>query len=186
MADPTAHFYSQPSYIGAGFPVFSGSRRQRGGNILGSLSKLILPALKAAGRAFLHRGSREAIGLAGDAGIAALSGRGKAGVMQTLRNRGLKRLSNAGKAAFGSAYNTYHRQHLSSPPKMPRQRPLPPPPPLPRPPMLKTTPLPRPPTLTAQRSTSSLGKRKHGLPIRTTAVKRRRRRGGGGTAIANF
>ena len=175
MADPTAHFYSQPSYIGAGFPVFSGSRRQRGGNILGSLSKLILPALKAAGRAFLHRGSREAIGLAGDAGMAALSGRGKAGLMQTLRNRGLKRLSNAGKAAFGSAYNTYHRQHLSSPPKMPQQRPLPPPPPL-----------PRPPTLTAQRSTSSLGKRKHGLPIRTTAVKRRRRRGGGGTAIANF
>ena len=175
MADPTAHFYSQPSYIGAGFPVFSGSRRQRGGNILGSLSKLILPALKAAGRAFLHRGSREAIGLAGDAGMAALSGRGKAGLMQTLRNRGLKRLSNAGKAAFGSAYNTYHRQHLSSPPKMPRQRPIPPPPPL-----------PRPPTLTAQRSTSSLGKRKHGLPIRTTAVKRRRRRGGGGTAIANF
>ena len=175
MADPTAHFYSQPSYIGAGFPVFSGSRRQRGGNILGSLSKLILLALKAAGRSFLHRGSREAIGLAGDAGMAALSGRGKAGLMQTLRNRGLKRLSNAGKAAFGSAYNTYHRQHLSSPPKMPRQRPIPPPPPL-----------PRPPTLTAQRSTSSLGKRKHGLPIRTTAVKRRRRRGGGGTAIANF
>ena len=170
MADPTAHFYSQPSYVGAGFPIFSGSRRQRGGNIFGALAKLVLPTAKAAGKAFVNRGIREGLGLAGDVGMAALTGRGKAGMMQTLKNRGLKRLGNAGKVAFGTAYNTFHDQHLPSAPKLPRPRPLPPPPPLPA------------PAVTRRR----LGKRKSGTPVRvtTTAVKRRRR--GGGATVANF
>ena len=47
MSDRTAAFYSGPSYTfrGAGFPVYSGSRRQRGGSILGALARNVLPAL---------------------------------------------------------------------------------------------------------------------------------------------
>ena len=70
--DRTASFYSQPSYHfrGAGFPVFSGSRRQRGGGILGSIGKMITPMLgnlgKSIGRAALKRGVSFASDIAKD------------------------------------------------------------------------------------------------------------------------
>ena len=161
MADPTALFYSEPSYVGAGFPVFSGGRRQRGGNILGSSAKMVLPTLKSAGNAFLNRAEREAFGLAGDLGMAALSGRGLKGVRQTLQQQGLKRLTNAGKVALGTALNTLQGTQF----KLNRQR---------RPPS------PPPPT-------PILGKRKTSAPTRATSYVKHRRRGGGSDgAIANF
>ena len=45
--DRTAAFYSRPSYVGAGFPVFAGSRRQRGGSILGALKSMVGPVLSS-------------------------------------------------------------------------------------------------------------------------------------------
>ena len=59
--DPTARFYSQPSYVGAGFPVFSGSRRQLGGGIFGSLAKMVLPAWKDVGGSNLRTTGRQMV-----------------------------------------------------------------------------------------------------------------------------
>ena len=48
--DHTVHFYSQPSYRGgANFPIFTGSRRQRGGGIFGSLGRMFAPIAKRVG-----------------------------------------------------------------------------------------------------------------------------------------
>ena len=101
--DPTARFYSQPSYVGAGFPVFSGSRRQRGGGIFGSLAKMVLPVLKSVGSSVLRTAGRQAVGLARDVAESALSGQGLTGVRQTLQRQGLKRLGNVGRSALRSA-----------------------------------------------------------------------------------
>ena len=79
--DTTARFYSQPSYIGGGgFPVFAGSRRQRGGGILGSLAKLVLPVVKSVRKSVLRSAGNEAFGLARDVAESALSGQGFDGV----------------------------------------------------------------------------------------------------------
>lgn len=61
--DRTSTFYSQPSYVGGGFPVFSGSRRQRGGNIFGALSRAVLPMLKIFGRRAFGHVAKKALGL---------------------------------------------------------------------------------------------------------------------------
>ena len=36
-------FYSRPSYVGGSFPIYSGSRRQRGGTIFGAGNREFLP-----------------------------------------------------------------------------------------------------------------------------------------------
>ena len=61
--DRTSSFYSQPSYVGGGFPVFSGSRRQRGGNIFGALSRAVLPLLRSFGRRAFGHVAKKALGL---------------------------------------------------------------------------------------------------------------------------
>ena len=85
----TAHaFYSGPSYLyrgGGGFPVFAGSRRQRGGSLLGSLAKMVMPVLGAVGKAALN----QAAGLAGDLVDDARQG---LPFRQSLKRRGLNRL----------------------------------------------------------------------------------------------
>ena len=92
--DRTAAFYSRPSYVGAGFPVYSGSRRQRGGSILGSIAKFALPMLKNVGRAALG----QAVGLAKDVAQDALSGQN---IGEALKRRGVQRLRNTASAALG-------------------------------------------------------------------------------------
>ena len=54
-----ANFYSQPSYMNGGtYPIYSGSRRQqKGGGLLGSISKYIAPL----GRKAIHTMKRIAI-----------------------------------------------------------------------------------------------------------------------------
>ena len=42
-----SNFYAAPSHMTGGFTIYSGSRRQRGGFLLGSLGKLLIPAGKA-------------------------------------------------------------------------------------------------------------------------------------------
>ena len=88
--DRTAAFYSAPSYHyrgAGGFPIFSGSRRQRGGGILGSLAKMAMPVLKTVGKAALG----EAVGFAKDVAGDIAQGRN---VGQSLKQHGLKRLKN--------------------------------------------------------------------------------------------
>ena len=55
--DRTANFYSQPSYHGGGFPIFTGARRQRGGGIFGALKTMLMPIAKSA----LKRGLKGAV-----------------------------------------------------------------------------------------------------------------------------
>ena len=59
VMDRTADFYSRPSHDfrgGAGFHVFAGSRRQRGGSVLGSLKGLFMPIAKDLGKAAVATG----------------------------------------------------------------------------------------------------------------------------------
>ena len=71
--DRTANFYSSPSYVGGSFPVFSGSRRQRGGSIFGALKNFFMPILTGFGKKLAKRGAKEAFGLAKDVARDALS-----------------------------------------------------------------------------------------------------------------
>ena len=41
-----SNFYAGPSRMTGGFTIYSGSRRQRGGNLLGTLGGLMIPAGK--------------------------------------------------------------------------------------------------------------------------------------------
>ena len=71
--DRTATFYMRPSYEfhGSGFPIFSGSRRQRGGSIFGSIKKFFTPIAKSVGKNLLTQG----IGLAQSVAADALAGK---------------------------------------------------------------------------------------------------------------
>ena len=66
--DRTALFYSRPSYShgGGSLPVFSGSRRQRGGNIFGALRSFFMPVISALGKKVAKQGAKQAVGLAKD------------------------------------------------------------------------------------------------------------------------
>ena len=98
--DNTVRFYSQSSYAGAGFPVFAGARRLRGGGILGSLSKIVLPLVKQAGRALFRSAGKQALGLAGDVAASMSQGEGISGLRGVLKNQGLKRLKTVGSTAL--------------------------------------------------------------------------------------
>ena len=75
--DKTAQFYAQPSYLqyGRGLPVYSGSRRQRGGSVLGALQRFIMPFLSGMKRQAIQRVKSGALGLAGDVLTDTLAGR---------------------------------------------------------------------------------------------------------------
>ena len=103
--DYTASFYSKPSYIGGGV-VFSGARRQKGGNILGSLKTIVLPVLKTVGRKFGQIASKQALGLASGVVADALDGKN---VKQSLISRGKRTLldtANEGLSSIGSLFAT--------------------------------------------------------------------------------
>lgn len=53
--DLTANFYSRPSneFRGGSYPIFTGSRRQRGGGIFGTLAKFFAPIAKNIGKSLL-------------------------------------------------------------------------------------------------------------------------------------
>ena len=95
--DRTANFYAHPTYArGAGIPIYSGSRRQRGGSVLGALKSFFLPLIGSIGK----RGAREAIGLTKD--VVSDVWRGKS-FKNSLKTRGLKRAKNLGRELAGSA-----------------------------------------------------------------------------------
>ena len=96
--DRTAAFYSAPSYQyrgAGGFPVFSGSRRQRGGSILGSIAKVAMPILGNIGKAALG----QAVGLAKDVAGDVMQGRN---IRHSLKQHGLKRLKNTAMSSLSS------------------------------------------------------------------------------------
>ena len=164
--DATARFYSQPSYVGGGFPVFAGSRRQRGGSIFGAIAKAVLPALKTIGKSVLRQAGTEAFGLASDLANSALQGRS---IKQTLRNQGLKRLRNVGRTALTSAMST-----------VPTSTRVPNP--------ILAIPAPAPAAAAATIRGGPLRKRRRssGAIAGKSGVQAKRRRRGGGIVSANF
>ena len=97
--DRTAAFYSRASHAGGGFPIFSGSRRMRGGGIFGALARLVIPTVKRVGVSLLKKGARQAVGLAKDVAIDAMAGRN---VKDSLKQHGIARAKNVGRAAITS------------------------------------------------------------------------------------
>ena len=96
--DRTASFYAQPSY-GGGFPVFSGSRRQRGGGIFGALARVALPFAKRIGTSLLKKGARQAIGLAQDVASDVVAGKN---IGQSIKSHGKSRLKQFGRRALAT------------------------------------------------------------------------------------
>lgn len=116
--DHTTAFYSSPSYRfhGAGMPVFSGSRRQRGGSILGSLKSLITPVLGKVGQV----AKKEAFGFAKDMLGDVMAGRN---IRQSLKTRGLNRLKNVGQQALmGTTRKPTTSRKRKTPTKAPIRR----------------------------------------------------------------
>ena len=93
IMDYTADFYSRPSSRGSGFPIFSASRRQRGGSVLGSLKKVFVPIAKTVGKKLLSSG----IGLATAVKSDVLAGKN---FTQSIKSRGKAQAVNFGKDAL--------------------------------------------------------------------------------------
>ena len=93
--DSTANFYSRPSYVfrGAGLPIYSGSRRQRGGSIFGALKKFALPLRKS----LLKKGAKQALGLVADIAGDVMRGQN---LKSSLIQHGKSRAKNFGKDAL--------------------------------------------------------------------------------------
>ena len=95
--DRTAQFYSQPTYARGGFmPVFAGSRRQRGGNVLGALKSFFMPFLRMVGR----KGAQQAIGLASDVVGDVTSGKS---IKNSIRQRGISHANRLGRDLLSTA-----------------------------------------------------------------------------------
>ncbi len=111
--DRTAAFYSRPSYHfrGGGFPVFSGSRRMRGGSILGALKQMIVPTLTSVGKSVGRAALKQAVGFASDVANDALQGRN---LKQSLKARGKQRALNVARTAKTRGFNAMRRAMNSS------------------------------------------------------------------------
>ena len=101
--DATANFYSRPSYSGGSFPVFSGSRRQRGGSIFGALKRIALPMVKRIGSSLLNTVKTEGVKLGKDVLSDIAEGRN---IKETLVNRGKAAAINVGKRSLRNAVKT--------------------------------------------------------------------------------
>ena len=104
--DRTANFYSRPTYVarsGAGFPVYSGSRRQRDGSILGALKNFFLPL----GKNLLKTGARQAIGLAANVAGDVIRGRN---VKTSFIEHGKQHAKNFGRQALAEGIKSVKNQ----------------------------------------------------------------------------
>ena len=115
--DRTASFYAQPSY-GGGFPIFSGSRRQRGGGIFGALARIALPFAKRVGSSLLKNGVRQAVGLAQDVASDVVAGKN---IGQSIKSQGKSRLKQFGRRAIKTGTKEL-RNFTSAGPKASRKR----------------------------------------------------------------
>ena len=93
--DKTAQFYSRPSYSGGGFPVFSGSRRQRGRGVFGSIKRFLQPV----GSSLL----KEGLGFVKD--MIGSIGKGRS-LAQAAKEHGKRRALNAAHAGLNAIDRT--------------------------------------------------------------------------------
>ena len=105
--DRTAAFYSSPSYShGGSMPIFSGSRRQRGGSIFGALKRFFLPVITAIGKKVARHGAQQAVGLAKDVVKDALMSKN---VPDSLKRHGKKRALDFTRYAADEGLNSLER-----------------------------------------------------------------------------
>ena len=95
--DRTASFYSRPSYVGGAGSIYAGSRRQRGGSVLGALKSVVSPLLSGVGSSLKKNVMNNAFGLAADVVGDVLGGKN---VKQSFLNRGKQRGLSALKQTF--------------------------------------------------------------------------------------
>ena len=121
--DATASFYSKPSYHGGSFPVYSGSRRQRGGGILGALARIALPMAKRLGTSVLRTAKREGLKLGANVVSDLAQGRN---IKDSLLEHGKTAAMNVGKKSLKTAARTIapqKRRRSKSVSKQKRKRP---------------------------------------------------------------
>ena len=116
--DRSASFYSQPSYVGGGFPVFSGSRRQRGGGIFGAIARAVLPMAKRIGTRALKGLARHGAALASDVLEDAAAGKN---IIESVKTRGKQRMTQVTKQGMRSTASALKPSQSSRK----RSRPLP-------------------------------------------------------------
>lgn len=114
--DRTAAFYSQPSYHfrGGAFPVFSGSRRMRGGGILGALKQIIVPTLTNVGKNVGRAALKQAVGFANDVVNDTLQGRN---LRQSVKRRGKQRALHVARTAKKQGLNVVRKAIGKQPPR---------------------------------------------------------------------
>lgn len=118
--DHTAIFYSSPSYIrGGGLPIYSGSRRQRGGSIFGALKRFFMPVITAFGKKVARQGAKQAVGLAKDVVSDAFMFRN---VPDSVIKHGKKRALNLTRYAADEGLNSLENMIGSGPPAKRRRR----------------------------------------------------------------
>ena len=135
----THDFYSRPSYVGGtGFPVYSGSRRQRGGSIFGATLRQVLPDGATVKKAV----GKQVLGFVGDVAKDVMRGESAGDALKNcakeraagILSKGVKNLSGiAGKAiarqlkksAPSNQHRPAKRRRFAPPPR--RRRQLPPP-----------------------------------------------------------
>ena len=118
--DRTAAFYSGPSYVGGSFPVFSGSRRHRGGSIFGALKSFFMPILSGFGKKLAKRGAKQALGLVKDVAHDAFNNKN---VIESLKTHGKKHALDIGTYAADAGIHEIQKMLGSGrrPPKRRRQ-----------------------------------------------------------------
>ena len=115
--DRTAQFYAQPSYArGGALPIFSGSRRQPGGNVLGAIKNFFMPILGNLAK----RGVNSALGLAKDVAIDAFRGRN---VKQSLKTHGINRAKQLGVNVMKDAIGQVSAPRKPAAPSRKRRKP---------------------------------------------------------------
>ena len=96
--DRTANFYAQPTYAhGAGLPIYSGARRQRGGNVLGAIKSFFMPILSKLAR----QGVKSAASVAKNVAFDAFLGKN---LKQSVKNRSINEAKNLGREAVNATY----------------------------------------------------------------------------------
>ena len=110
--DRTAHFYAHPTYAqrGSGLPIYSGSRRQRGGGVLGAIKSFFMPILGNLAK----RGTVNALGLAEDVAMDAFSGKN---VKESLKTHGVNRAKRVGMSVLQDTIGQIGRKQKPAPPR---------------------------------------------------------------------
>lgn len=109
--DRTSNFYANPTYGGGGFPVFVGSRRRRGGGVLGILKGLAMPMLR--------KGATQAFGMAKDVAGDMMAGRS---LKSSLMKHGMRRAKRLGSDVLQTAMGSFGNRSRQSAPAAKRRR----------------------------------------------------------------